>query len=125
MPMRDLALDGSGDVYLAPDGDIATLQSTDVVSIVQHVKQRLQLFRGEWFLAPSEGLPYFQVVLVKSPNPNAVRAAFIEVIEGTPGITKVDRLDLLVDTANRRLQVGWSAGTDLGEVAADVLSIAS
>lgn len=121
--MRDLALDGSGDLYLGPDGDIATLQPTDVASIVQHVRQRLQLFRGEWFLAPSEGLPYFQVVLVKSPNPNTVRAAFVDVIEGTPGITKVDRLDLQVDPGGARiLRVGWSAGTDLGEVAADVFT---
>lgn len=105
--MADLALDpATGDIDLTAqklhlvDGDDA---------IVQHVALRLRMFRGEWFLDSTVGMPYYERVLVKNPDLVAVRSAFRQAIASTPGIASIDKFDLALDSTIRKLTVTFTA----------------
>jgi hypothetical protein len=102
------------DLHLT-DGQI-TLSPDQVTGIVQHIRQRLEFFRGEWFLDLREGLPYYQEILVKNPAMPRVRALFRATILETPGVVQVDRLDLSLERATRLLTVTWRASLVDGTV---------
>lgn len=95
------------DLHLT-DGQI-TFPPDQVAAIVQHIRTRLEFFRGEWFLDLREGLPYYQEILVKNPALGRVRALFRATIMETPGVVLVDRLDLSLNRSTRVLTVNFRA----------------
>lgn len=80
--MRDLQLDGAGNIQLT-GGDLACRTGDD--GIAQLVQIRLQTFKGEPFLAPSEGVDYYEKILIKSAKEAVVRRELERVAEETPG----------------------------------------
>lgn len=111
--VRDIALDTDGDLKVEA-GDLVLVSGAD--AIVQAVRIRLQFFRGEWFLDLSAGLPWFQSVLIKNPDPNILHTVFRDEILGTPGILSLSSLTLTSDTAARTLTVRYRADSDVGEL---------
>ena len=111
---RDLQIDpdthdlqlSSGDLLIVANGD-AIRQEADI---------RMRFFLGEWFLDGTAGLPYFQNILVKSPNLNLIRRLLTDEILAVTGVKNVIALDLKYDAGARSLAVTWSAETDLGEL---------
>ena len=101
------AVDGDnpnvGDLRLT-DGQI-TLTPDLKTAVAQHIAIRLRMFFGEWFLDTAEGVPYFELILVKNPNLSQISDVFRTVILETPGVAGVDRLALEHDTATRVLTV--------------------
>jgi len=63
--------------------------TTDEENIAQGVECRLKFFSGEWFLNRNIGIPYFQSVLKKNPNLNAVNAIFRNAILSAPGVEEI------------------------------------
>jgi len=123
LTVRDLALDPNlWDLMLA-NADLALV--SDGASIAQHIKQRLQLFQGEWFLVPTDGVPYFQVVLVKNPDPAVLRQTFSDTITQTPGVSRLVTLSMSYDLPSRTLNVAYQAQTDSGQLIAAVVPISS
>lgn len=111
---RDLELDPeTGDLKLT-SGDLTLVK--DGAAIRQEAEIRMRFFLREWFLDGTEGLPYFQNILVKAPNLNVIRGLFIDEILKTAGVKNVLSLDLTHDVSARSLAVSWSAETDLGEL---------
>lgn len=108
---RTLLLDEDGDVDLA-SGNLAFASGVEAIRV--SVYNRLQVFQGEWYLDLDEGMPYFQTILVKSPDTALVRAAFRERILATPGVTAIDSLALTLDPSTRELTVEYVAQTDAG-----------
>lgn len=96
----------------------------DSEAIVQSIRLRLQVFKGEWFLDESEGLPYFQEILVKNPNTAQIRRLIAERIEGTPGVVRLDSLDLRFDRAARVLSVSFVAFANVGRLV-DTVSVST
>lgn len=90
-----------GDVYLE-NGQPVWVTGKD--AIVQHVWIRLRRFRGEWFLNLDDGIPR-ESVLGKGATEDSARRALSRVILDTPGIATLNRIDVAVDTATRRLSV--------------------
>lgn len=80
--MRDLQLDSAGNIQLT-DGDLACRTGDD--GIAQLVQIRLQTFKGEPFLAPTEGVDYYEKILIKSAKESVVRRELERVAEETPG----------------------------------------
>lgn len=115
MTVRNLALDQNGEFVLA-NGNL-TLAS-DGPAIQQAVQTQLRTFLGEWFLddpnSPKVGVPYFQSVFVKNPNPDLLRKAFRDAIAAVRGVKAVTELDLRFVSATRTLTVIWRAVTDSG-----------
>lgn len=108
-------------LYIDPTtGDLAALVAgnlqlvSDSAAIQQAVSCALRTFLGEWFLDSTAGVPYFQAVLVKTPNPQLLRTVFIDAIEAVPGIVQVVQLDLQYVAATRSLTVSWRAQANSG-----------
>jgi len=98
----------------AEDGDILIEQNKfSIVSgpdeIVQNLRQNIRTFFGEWFLNQSLGVPYFQDIFIKNPNPISIEAAFKNVILGTIGVRELIDFDLNLDSAQRELSYTFSA----------------
>lgn len=111
---RDLALDPETNDLLLVQGDLTLVNDLDAIK--QEVDIRLRFMLGEWFLDTEAGVPYFQQILVKSPNTSAIRSVFAAEILSVAGIRSLISLKLDFNRSTRVLKVTWVADTDLGEL---------
>ena len=95
-------------------GELQFVTGTD--AIAQHVATRMRLFKGEWFLDRNIGVPYFDEVMVKTQDAALIAPIFRRVIEETPGIESVDRLDVELDSTTRTLSIEGEATSADGPV---------
>lgn len=109
--MSDIAITTDYEIDIQ-GGELRLTEGLD--SIRQNLKQRLSMFFGEWFLDKSKGLPYYQHIFVKNPNPVVVDAAIKKEVFETPGILEIQNFVLDLDTATRVLSVTLKARTDEG-----------
>lgn len=114
---RDLLLDINSHDLTLVGGDLVLVR--DAASIRQEVDIRLNFLLGEWFLDTEAGVPYFQNILVKSPNLAAIRNIFNDEILSVAGIRSVVDLKLDFNRTTRKLLVTWHATTDLGALTAE------
>lgn len=106
--MSDIALDTDGDIIVTSDFSLTTGRD----AILQHLKQRLKTFYGEWFLDKRIGIAYFEQVFKKSPDAVVVDSIFKREIINTPGIIELTRFSL--DLTGRELSLSFSARTNDG-----------
>ena len=85
-------------------------------AVAQDLRTRLKFFKGEWFLDQFEGVPYFENILVKAPDPAVIKSIFRDAILNTPHIVSVNNLVLLVDASTREASLEFVANTDDGSV---------
>lgn len=111
--MSDFKLDSTGDIEVI-DGIVSLTSGIEAKR--QHLEQRLKLFFREWFLDQSRGIPYFQHIFVKNPNPVIVDAIFKTEILNTPGILKLDFFELDLNETTRELTLSFRAITIEGEI---------
>ncbi len=83
-------------------------------AILQDVTQTLQFLYGEWFLDSTKGLPYFQQVLVKAPDLNAIQGIFADAILAVNGILELLTFEFDFDAPSRLLTITFSARTTDG-----------
>lgn len=99
--------------YALVDGTFVFIEGSE--HLKNRISQRFRFFRGEWYVDERQGIPYRTQVLVDNPNLGAVEQLFREVLESTPGVKAVQKLDLSFDKATRVLTVDWEVN-DGGEV---------
>lgn len=116
----DLLLDDSGDLALV-NGDLVTVTGVD--EIAQRVRVRLRLFAGEWFLAPDQGVPYFDRILGQKISKAALLSILREQVLACPGIASIATLEADVDSARRSVSVTLSATTTDGDPLAATLEL--
>lgn len=80
-------------------GDMAQVEGAE--SIVQHVRIRCRLFRGEVFLDQTKGMRYIGLILEKHTPPSRIEGEFAETIAGTPGVVLVADVDVDVNRETR------------------------
>lgn len=116
--MASLRLDADNDIDFSTGTAVwiggARAPDTRLDAIAQHVRTRLQLFQGEWFLDDRVGVPWFQRILGRKGVRDVASQILRSVVAGTPGIVKVDRFDLSIDS-DRHAEVSFSATADTGE----------
>lgn len=100
--MDFLADPETGDIAIV-NGDFALVTGVD--ETVQFLIQRLKLFLGEWFLDETLGLPYFDEVFVKNPDPIALDSIFKTYILKSPGVLELTAFSLDFDTPTRTLSI--------------------
>jgi hypothetical protein len=110
--MADLKLDENGDLEIGADGDLIIVDGIDAIR--QHLKIRLQFFRGEWFLDTRLGIPYFEEVLRKAPDLNVVQSLLRETITTTPGVIRLTEFTLDYEGVTRALSLDFRALTTEG-----------
>jgi len=103
---------------LGEDGDLITRGQMFLSSreaIAQTIVTRLKLFYGEYFRDVTDGTPWFQQILGKFENLNAVEALLRNRIARSPGVVRLLSFALQFDLATRRLSVQASVLTVYGE----------
>ena len=111
--MSDINLDSTGDIELI-EGSMS-LNSTNF-AIAQHLRSRLRTFYGEWFLDISKGVPYFEQILIKNPNPVSVDSILKKEILETDGVLELREFDLDLNPTTRELTLTFEARTITGSV---------
>lgn len=108
---HELLLDDAGDLSLV-DGKLSLIDGSE--ALAQRLRCRLQLFRGEWFLDDSWGLPWFQSILRKTSDLVAVRSLLRAAIASIPGVKQVTRVKLSREPSTRKLSVQAQVQSDAG-----------
>lgn len=116
----DFLMADSGDLAIV-NGDFALVSGVD--ETVQFIKQRLRLFLAEWFLDETLGLPYFDDVFIKNPNPAALDSIFKKYIINLPGVQELTAFSLDFDPATRNLTITASIRALDGEADFSVTNI--
>lgn len=111
--MSDIKLDSNGDIDLSTN---ALQLTTGIDAIVQHLKQRLRTFYGEWFRDRRIGVPYFEQILIKNPNPNVIDSIFKRAILDTPGIISLVTIDIDFEPTTRTMTLNFEAKSTAGVI---------
>lgn len=110
----DLALSADHDLDLDLLGRASFVDGAE--RIAQQINTTLLAFMGEWFLDTSFGVPYFEDVLVKSPDRASIEAIFRARIRAVPGVTQVQAMQLQMERQLRVLRVTYQADTAYGRL---------
>jgi len=112
--MIGYALSRDNDIFVGPDGNLATVR--DGAEVVQHVRSRLQFFRGEWFLDLEAGTPWFQDVFTKPANLGLVESIIKSRILDTNNVESLTAFSMEFDSIERVLTVSFTAVTTFGVI---------
>lgn len=112
--MSDLKLDESTGDLVLENGDIPLTEGIDAVR--QVLQQNLSAFLGEWFLDQDLGVPYYQDILKKNPDPVLLDGIFKKVILKTPGIIQLNTFDITYDTKLRKFNLDFEAQSKNGVI---------
>src|SRR5699024_1493668 len=108
--MRVRRLDKSGDLVTR-----GRMFETEREAIAQTIVTRLRLFLGEYFRDVTDGTPWFQQILGKFENLNAVEAILRNRIARTQGVVRLLAFDVQYDLDRRTLAVQATVLTVYGE----------
>lgn len=103
---------------LDENGDIVTrgqMFAFDQNCIAQTICTRLRLFLGEYFRDINDGTPWYQEILGKPENLNAVEAILRNRIVRTEGVIRLLTFDMDFQIDTRVLSVSGSVLTQYGE----------
>jgi hypothetical protein len=114
--MKDILLTLDGDLAVDENGDISL---TD--SVRQAVKIRLLWFFGEWRFAPRFGVPYFEDILVKSPNIGRIRRIVKREVESVDEVREARNISITVNSSTRRAVISFEVVTGEGAYREEVV----
>lgn len=83
-------------------------------AIRQHLRTKLGLFLGEWFLDTTVGVPWFRDVLVKNPNFVVIQDMLKDQILSTPGVIALERFDFDYVSGTRNLSLDFTVSSTEG-----------
>ena len=90
----------AGDFVLSSGGEV----------VVQRVIERLKSLAGEWFL-DAEGIPYLSEIWGKNVSYRAIHAILLDTVVQTPGVSFIEKFNILLDTETRNFKVELSFRT--------------
>jgi hypothetical protein len=108
----DLAMGIESNDLIILDGDLMLIDNAERVA--QQIAITLRFWYGEWFLDTTDGTPYLEHILVKSPNIAHIRQILAERIKSVEGVRSLISMDLRYDKVRRTLDVEYSADTNYG-----------
>ena len=112
---KDLALAETGDLLINGDGDFEIIDA-----VKQGVQIRLRWIKGEWVFNTAMGTPYFETILVKTPNSALIEKALRDQIIAVDGVTEVGSISLIKDAKSRTLRASFTATTTDGKIQSEV-----
>lgn len=89
------------------NGDHAIV--SDSTATKQRLNQKFKLWRGEWFLNTSAGVPWLEDILGKKPRTEVLQTLFSQVIQSDPGIKTLQSLSFEYNEVERKLQITFQA----------------
>lgn len=118
--MIDFKLDTSTHDIVFDPYDIAIVDGVEALK--QRLKQRLLLFRGEWFLDLNAGVPYFSDVFIKQPRRNILESAFKREIVGDPEVTALTSFELSFQS-ERTISLAFTVQTVYSKAITDQITV--
>jgi hypothetical protein len=115
-----LEIDTTGDIRVE-GGNVFLLTGIDATR--QNLENRLKTFKGEWFLDPDLGLPFFDDIKKKNPDVSILNAIFTAAILETPGVVSIEKLTFEINSAARELYVNFAAITTEGETITESITV--
>lgn len=106
-------LDSNHDLF-SRNGRIALV--SDVEEIAQHIKTRLLLVLGEYFLDVNEGVPWFSVIFTKPVDLQEVETIIKNTILTTDGVNELTEFSMNYNQTDRRLLIIFSCNTEFGVI---------
>lgn len=95
-PHNDLRVDATGSPVLVYDAE----------AIGQHIRQRLKLWAGEWFLNTAAGVEWTRYVLGRPPSEMPIAESIIKAeIAATPGVSEILEFNAVYDRVSRGLRI--------------------
>ncbi len=91
--------------------------NTGLPLMQQRLRQSLWFFLGEWYLDVTDGVPYYQDVLIKAPVQLTLESTFKQAILETPGVLNLEKFELEYTNATRELALDFEAQTFYGNTA--------
>lgn len=85
-PAWDLVLNNAGNIALAGDVYPSDPLKAEAYARAQDAACAIRLFQGENWYATTQGVPYFQLILGKTPNLQVMKAAFVQAALTVDGI---------------------------------------
>lgn len=98
--MKDILLTKDGDLFISETGDI---NLTD--SVRQAVRIRLRWFFEEWRFSPKDGIPYFEVFLVKNPNIGRIRRIIRDEATSVDEVDDAKNITIDFDKPSRKAKI--------------------
>lgn len=111
--MSSFQLDDNGDLQVIRN-QITLTEGAEAVR--QHLQCKLRLFRGEWFLDTTAGVPWFQEVLQKQPSFVVVQQVLKDTILSTPGVIGLLKFKFDYEAPSREAFLDFQALTDEGPI---------
>lgn len=105
--MLDLRLDPFSHDLVIEALDLALTRDNEEAH-AQHIKQRLLMITGEWFLNMSDGLPWFDGILGKPQDVSTVENLLKFRIVESPGVRELLAFDMGGADAERTLNVSFT-----------------
>lgn len=107
--IRDFLLDSvTGDLAVV-NGDFAVV--ADVDAVPQGIQIRVKMFLGEYWLDESIGVDWLGQILIKNPNPVAVRELIRLAIADTPDVVEVTGAALVMNSSDRSATITYTVRT--------------
>ncbi len=103
---KDLALAANGDLFIDDTGDFEIIDA-----VRQGIQIRLRWIKGEWVFNTAMGTPYFETILVKTPNRALIEKVLRNQIIAVDGVTEVGSISLVKDAKSRTLRASFTATT--------------
>jgi len=116
---RDLQLSVSSHDLETTSFELHVVEGIDATA--QRIKIRLKLFLGEWFLDLLAGIPYYQDILIKSPDINKVNALIREAILTTPNVLSIEEYEYALNNTTRTFSVNFKCLTSVGVVESNIV----
>ncbi len=92
--------------------------------ILQEIKHSIQLWLGEFFIEPDEGVNWKKIL--QDGDTVLLRAEITKILDRNPRITRIRRVEILeFNRANRALKVRIEATADESIILSDALQIPS
>lgn len=106
--MKDLQLEDAT-MNLDLSTNFGFTLTTDLSKYVsQKLRIALRIFKGEYFLNNTLGLPYFEEFFKKDPNIDFIEDLYKAKIAGIYGVEEITFFELLTDTITRDFVVNFT-----------------
>lgn len=112
--MLDLALGKNSHDIVIEDFDLQLV--TDDLFLIQKLKIKLSFFYSEWFLDLTQGIKYYDEVLIKNPNLTTIDNIFKLTIMEDGYFSSLLEYQSDFDLQNRQFSISFKAVKNTGEI---------
>ena len=104
----------TADLHLDSLGNLVMEEGLEAVR--QRILQRLRFARGEWFLEPEEGVPYFDVIFTEGFDAGLVAQVIVAELSRIPSVDSIEVVSATLDPPTRRTHLVLHLQTSLGDM---------